>query len=110
MFRAEEAEYSKIVLERALDFFQCENLNDLFMKVGAGEVTGSEVLRKVYPSKSSVKLTFDAVKAFATGGKGRKGKLPQLPVVGVSSTNALQIAPGCYPLPGDEVLALRSLV
>ncbi len=106
VFRAEEAEYSKIVLERALDFFQCENLNDLFMKVGAGEVTGSEVLRKVYPSKSSVKLTFDAVKAFATGGKGRKGKLPQLPVVGVSSTNALQIAPGCYPLPGDEIVGI----
>ncbi|MGC6476616.1 MAG: RelA/SpoT family protein [Parvibaculales bacterium] len=106
VFRAEEAKYSKIVLERALDFYQCDTVNDLFMKVGAGEITGSEVLRKVYPSKSSMKLTFDAVKAFATGGKGRKDKLPKLPVVGVSSTNVLQIAPGCYPLPGDEIVGI----
>ncbi len=106
VFRAEDAELNNTVIERALGFYECSEINELYLKVGRGDMTGSDIMTCVYPSKSPGRLVRNAVKALTWRSSGRKEKTPQLPVKGVSSTTVLSIAAQCYPLPGDDIVGI----
>lgn len=106
VFRAEDAELNDKVLGRALGFYECETLDEMYLKIGRGDFSGTEVLSRVYPAKSSGNLVFNAMKALTGRAAARKGIVPKLPVKGISSTTALSIAAGCFPLPGDDIVGI----
>lgn len=106
VFRAEKVDVNDAVLERALAPFECADLPELYVKVGSGEITGSDVLRKVYPRRKSGNFIFKAMQSFTTRRKNPKETIPHLPITGLTSTEGLSIAPDCFPLPGDRIVGI----
>lgn len=106
VFKAEKADLNDTVLERALVPFECENLSDIYIKVGSGEITGSDVMEKVYPNRKRGNVIFKAMKALTARRKSSVDPSADLPVTGLTSAEGLSIAPGCFPLPGDRIVGI----
>ena len=106
VFQAEKKSNDDNHLERALVPFKCETLNDLYAMVGAGQVSGTEVFRKVYPDQKSPGMLVTALNAITSkvGSDGKKNA----PVIGGDSFSAIKFAPETFPLPGDRIVGIMT--
>ena len=106
VFQAEKKSNDDNHLERALVPFKCEILDDLYAKVGAGQVSGTEVFRKVYPDQKSPGMLVTALNAITSkvGSDGNKNA----PVIGGDSFSAIKFAPETFPLPGDRIVGIMT--
>ncbi|MEC8768262.1 MAG: bifunctional (p)ppGpp synthetase/guanosine-3',5'-bis(diphosphate) 3'-pyrophosphohydrolase [Pseudomonadota bacterium] len=106
VFQAEKKSNDDNHLERALVPFECETLDDLYAMVGAGQVSGTEVFRKVYPDQKSPGMLFTAINAITSnvGSDGNKNA----PVIGGDSFSAIKFAPETFPLPGDRIVGIMT--
>ena len=106
VFQAEKKSNDDNHLERALVPFECENLDDLYAMVGAGQVSGTEVFRKVYPDQKSPGMLVTALNAITSkvGSDGDKNA----PVIGGDSFSAIKFAPETFPLPGDRIVGIMT--
>ena len=104
VFQAEKKSNDDNHLERALVPFKCETLDDLYAMVGAGQVSGTEVFRKVYPDQKSPGMLVTALNAITSkvGSDGKKN----VPVIGGDSFSAIKFAPETFPLPGDRIVGI----
>ena len=104
VFQAEKKSNDDNHLERALVPFECETLDDLYAMVGAGQVSGTEVFRKVYPDQKSPGMLVTALNAITSkvGSDGKKN----VPVIGGDSFSAIKFAPETFPLPGDRIVGI----
>ena len=87
VFQAEKKSNDDNHLERALVPLECETLDDLYAMVGAGQVSGTEVFRKVYPDQKSPGMLVTALNAITSkvGSDGNKNA----PVIGGDSFSCL---------------------
>ena len=106
VFQAEKKSNDDNHLERALVPFECETLGDLYAMVGAGQVSGTEVFRKVYPDQKSPGMLVTALNAITSkvGSDGKKNA----PVIGGDSFSAIKFAPETFPLPGDRIVGIMT--
>ena len=106
VFQAEKKSNDDNHLERALVPFECETLDDLYAMVGAGQVSGTEVFRKVYPDQKSPGMLVTALNAITSkvGSDGKKNA----PVIGGDSFSAIKFAPETFPLPGDRIVGIMT--
>ena len=106
VFQAEKKSNDDNHLERALVPFECETLDDLYAMVGAGQVSGTEVFRKVYPDQKSPGMLVTALNAITSkvGSDGKKN----VPVIGGDSFSAIKFAPETFPLPGDRIVGIMT--
>jgi guanosine-3',5'-bis(diphosphate) 3'-pyrophosphohydrolase len=106
VFQAEKKSNDDNHLERALVPFDCETLDDLYAMVGGGEVSGTEVFRKVYPDQKSPSMLVTALNAITSkvGSDGKKNA----PVIGGDSFSAIKFAPDTFPLPGDRIVGIMT--
>ena len=106
VFQAEKKSNDDHHLERALVPFECETLDDLYAMVGAGQVSGTEVFRKVYPDQKSPGMLVTALNAITSkvGSDGNKNA----PVIGGDSFSAIKFAPETFPLPGDRIVGIMT--
>lgn len=106
VFQAEKKSYDDNHLERALVPLDCETLDDLYAMVGGGEVSGTEVFRKVYPDQKSPGMLVTALNAITSkvGSDGKKNA----PVIGGGSFSAIKFAPDTFPLPGDRIVGIMT--
>ena len=106
VFQAEKKSNDDNHLERALVPFECETLGDLYAMVGAGQVSGTEVFRKVYPDQKSPGMLVTALNAITSkvGSDGNKNA----PVIGGDSFSAIKFAPETFPLPGDRIVGIMT--
>ena len=106
VFQAEKKSNDDNHLERALVPFECETLDDLYAMVGAGQVSGTEVFRKVYPDQKSPGMLVTALNAITSkvGSDGKKNA----PVIGGDSFSAIKFAPETFPLPGDRIVGIMN--
>jgi len=106
VFQAEKKNNDDNHLERALVPFECETLDDLYAMVGAGQVSGTEVFRKVYPDQKSPGMLVTALNAITSkvGSDGDKNA----PVIGGDSFSAIKFAPETFPLPGDRIVGIMT--
>ena len=106
VFQAEKKSNDDNHLERALVPFECETLDDLYAMVGAGQVSGTEVFRKVYPDQKSPGMLVTALNAITSkvGSDGNKNA----PVIGGDSFSAIKFAPETFPLPGDRIIGIMT--
>ncbi len=106
---------SKAVLERVLERFEVKAVEDLYVGVGQGLITGAEVMEEVAPGASRKK-----------GGKGKPGgseensvvplharvdneagaDKAQIPIRGLIPGMAVHYANCCHPLPGDRIIGI----
>ena len=106
VFQAEKKSNDDNHLERALVPLDCETLDDLYAMVGGGEVSGTEVFRKVYPDQKSPGMLVTALNAITSkvGSDGKKNA----PVIGGDSFSAIKFAPDTFPLPGDRIVGIMT--
>ena len=106
VFQAEKKSNDDNHLERALVPFECETLDELYAMVGAGQVSGTEVFRKVYPDQKSPGMLVTALNAITSkvGSDGNKNA----PVIGGDSFSAIKFAPETFPLPGDRIVGIMT--
>ncbi|HCN32102.1 MAG TPA: bifunctional (p)ppGpp synthetase/guanosine-3',5'-bis(diphosphate) 3'-pyrophosphohydrolase [Rhodobiaceae bacterium] len=106
VFQAEKKSNDDNHLERALVPFDCETLDDLYAMVGGGEVSGTEVFRKVYPDQKSPGMLVTALNAITSkvGSDGKKNA----PVIGGDTFSAIKFAPDTFPLPGDRIVGIMT--
>ena len=106
VFQAEKKSNDDNHLERALVPFECETLDELYAMVGAGQVSGTEVFRKVYPDQKSPGMLVTALNAITSkvGSDGKKNA----PVIGGDSFSAIKFAPETFPLPGDRIVGIMT--
>ena len=106
VFQAEKKSNDDNHLERALVPLDCETLDDLYAMVGGGEVSGTEVFRKVYPDQKSPGMLVTALNAITSkvGSDGKKNA----PVIGGDAFSAIKVAPDTFPLPGDRIVGIMT--
>ena len=106
VFQAEKKSNDDNHLERALVPLECETLDDLYAMVGAGQVSGTEVFRKVYPDQKSPGMLVTALNAITSKGGSDGNK--NAPVIGGDSFSAIKFAPETFPLPGDRIVGIMT--
>ena len=106
VFQAEKKSNDDNHLERALVPLDCETVDDLYAMVGGGEVSGTEVFRKVYPDQKSPGMLVTALNAITSkvGSDGKKNA----PVIGGDTFSAIKFAPDTFPLPGDRIVGIMT--
>ena len=106
VFQAEKKSNDDNHLERALVPLDCETLDDLYAMVGGGEVSGTEVFRKVYPDQKSPGMLVTELNAITSkvGSAGKKNA----PVIGGDTFSAIKFAPDTFPLPGDRIVGIMT--
>jgi GTP pyrophosphokinase len=105
-------------LEQAVPKFRDATVDDLKAEVGAGHLTGIDVVEAVYPeikknreSRSFFGLGRRGTKSKAKDraknkGKNGKGHKDSVPIKGLIPGMAVHFAICCHPLPGDRIVGI----
>ncbi len=107
-FQKEGYEFDEKAFEDVVSIFNVENLDDLFVEVGAGHLTGREVIEAVFPGTKLKSHSSKVVRLFRRRGK-KKARLAQstsVPIKGLIPGMALHFAGCCHALPGDRIVGL----
>ena len=111
-FEDEGYKFTNKAIRNVLKVFKQTKVKDLFAKVGAGVLTGREVVEAVFPGIRKKKDDGKIVplahardkQAKARGGKG--GKEDGVSIKGLIPGMALHLADCCHPLPGDRIVGI----
>jgi GTP pyrophosphokinase len=102
-FRHDGYEFSEKGLEGALKIFNSAGVEDLYVAVGEGLLTGREVVHAIYPPKPDAKPGKVVPLAAA---RGKKALENAVPIRGLIPGMALHFAGCCHPLPGDRIVGI----
>ncbi len=106
-FRAASNKLTVKGLQGVLKIFKSKSVDDLYVAVGEGHVTGREVMHAVYPASK----TGDKSGKVVSLGKARKKKKGShddtaVAIRGLIPGMAVHYAGCCHPLPGDRIVGL----
>ena len=110
VFKDEQYEMTDKALKEALPVFKKNTVDELFVEVGAGQLTGRQVLETIYPGIKKDKRRNGKVIEFARslGLRRKKQEKPGIPIKGMIPGMALHFASCCSPLPGDRIVGIVS--
>ena len=103
-FRQAHQTLSEKTLESLLPQFQHKTVADLYMAVGAGVITGHELVSKAFPEVKVAKPMPISLKRR----RAKRGKTGDhaIPIRGLVSGMAVHFAGCCHPLPGDRIVGI----
>ena len=104
-FAEEGGTKSTKALKGVLKQFQVPSADDLAIEVGAGHLTGCDVVEAVYPALKKKRRTAKVVPLARARAK-RDGKGDPVPIKGLIPGMALHLAICCHPLPGDRIVGI----
>ncbi|MDX2222270.1 MAG: bifunctional (p)ppGpp synthetase/guanosine-3',5'-bis(diphosphate) 3'-pyrophosphohydrolase [Rhodospirillaceae bacterium] len=106
-FVKEGYELTQKGLAAAIEKLSLPNLEELFVRVGEGRLTGRQVLLAVYPGARTEKddniVNLSQARA-RQGGDGQAS--PAVPIRGLTPGMAVHLATCCHPLPGDRIVGI----
>src|SRR6267378_3786865 len=108
-FRQEGHDLAEKHIEPVLKNFNSATVDDLFVAVGEGLVTGREVVHAVFPPKPDEKAKGEGKPGKVVSlARARKGKASEnaVPIRGLIPGMALHFAGCCHPLPGDRIVGI----
>ena len=107
-FQKEGYEFAEKAFEDVLTIFNVETAVDLFVKVGAGHLTGREVVEAVFPGTKRKNNTSKMAQLFRRRGKKKMGSNinTSVPIKGLIPGMALHFAGCCHALPGDRIVGM----
>ncbi len=107
-FHQEEYELSDKGLNEVLVVFDAETIDDLYAEVGAGHVSGRDVVEAVYPETKEKKKRSLLSISGVTNQFNRKKKVEEkkVPIKGLTPGMALHYAGCCHALPGDRIVGI----
>lgn len=111
IFDEEGYKFTNKAIRNVLNIFKMSKVSDLFAEVGAGNVTGRQVLEAVFPGTRRKKADDKVVpldqarrKQANTGNGADKGK--GISIKGLIPGMAMHFAGCCHPLPGDRIVGI----
>src|SRR5579863_398662 len=102
-FRHDGHEFAEKALSDVLKIFNCAEIEDLYVAVGEGLVTGREVVHTIHPPRPDAKPAKVVPLASA---RGKKASENAVPIRGLIPGMALHFAGCCHPLPGDRIVGI----
>ena len=94
-------EYTDSAISNLLLEFKSDTLDDLFTRVGQGEIAGHDVLKTVFPGiKTDRTLLLDKGKSIARAGEF------SVEITGFAPGMEVSFAKCCHPLPGDSIIGI----
>src|SRR5712692_10478568 len=102
-FRQEGQEFSERPLEAQVKNFNCATVEDLYVAVGQGLVTGRAVANAAFPQPPESK---NKVISLARARRRVKRNEAAVPIRGLIPGMALHFAGCCHPLPGDRIVGI----
>jgi GTP pyrophosphokinase len=105
-FRHDGHELTEKALEGALKKLKCDSVEELYALVGAGNLTGREVIAAVFPG---LKPAAEEKTPGTKRGRPKKatGKESNaIPITGLIPGMAINFAGCCHPLPGDRIVGI----
>ncbi len=97
--------------DTALKVLRLKTLDDLYVAVGSGNLTGRQVLEAVFPGekqeeKDRTETTSDKVVPLTRVRKGPEKDRSGVPIRGLIPGMAVHFAGCCHPLPGDRIVGI----
>ncbi|MGY9002942.1 MAG: RelA/SpoT AH/RIS domain-containing protein, partial [Rhodospirillales bacterium] len=106
-FAGEEYEFAEKTLDSILTTFKAETSDDVFQMVGAGTLTGREILEAVFPGlKPEAKSEQNIVDLSAA--RAKLGSKNAIPIKGLTPGMSVHFADCCHPLPGDRIVGISA--
>ncbi|NQU59534.1 MAG: bifunctional (p)ppGpp synthetase/guanosine-3',5'-bis(diphosphate) 3'-pyrophosphohydrolase [Rhodospirillales bacterium] len=112
-FDEEGYAFADKALKNVLKVFKQKEVDDLCAEVGAGNLTGREVIEAVFPGSRKesgddkvVPLARARTKGAKTGKDGGGGKGDGVSIRGLIPGMAMHYAGCCHPLPGDRIVGI----
>jgi GTP pyrophosphokinase len=106
-FREEGYEYSEKALDEVLRSFKQATVEDLCAQVGAGHLTGRQIVETVFPGTKKKRSMFDRVVPLGRSRNRRpSGDKDGIPIRGLIPGMAVHFAGCCHPIPGDRIVGV----
>ncbi|MGH7048423.1 MAG: RelA/SpoT family protein [Stellaceae bacterium] len=102
-FRQEGREFNERPLEAVLKTFDCPSVEDLYVAVGQGLVTGRAVINAAFPPQHDAKAK---VVSLARARRKFGQHDTAVAIRGLIPGMALHFAGCCHPLPGDRIVGI----
>ncbi len=113
IFKTEGYEFTeKAVTGVVSKFKECENADDVYAGIGAGNIVGRDVFREIFPAhKPEVEKKILEPEDIPTiRRQGQPGlrdiSKDKLPITGLIPGMAVHFARCCHPLPGDRIVGI----
>ncbi|HEY2891704.1 MAG TPA: bifunctional (p)ppGpp synthetase/guanosine-3',5'-bis(diphosphate) 3'-pyrophosphohydrolase [Dongiaceae bacterium] len=106
-FRHDGHEVTEKALSGALKKLKCESVEELYAAVGAGNLTGREVIAAVFPGLKPV--AEEKIPGTKRGRPNKKLGVKEsnaIPITGLIPGMAINFAGCCHPLPGDRIVGI----
>ncbi len=102
-------EFTEKALEGALSVLQQKTVEDVYVAVGAGNVTSRFVLDKVFPGeKPKEERWYWPPLKLRRKKKKLNGASDPIPIKGLTPGLAVHIAECCHPVPGDRIVGIAT--
>ncbi len=110
-FRDASHQVSEKGFDTALKVLRLKTLDDLYVAVGSGNLTGRQVLEAVFPGekqeeKDRTETTSDKVVPLTRVRRGPEKDRSGVPIRGLIPGMAVHFAGCCHPLPGDRIVGI----
>ncbi len=102
-FQQEEQELNEKGLEEALKRLDLDNVDDIYVEVGRGHLTGLQVLHAVYPG---YKPKSRWVRSNFMRWRSKKVDDTVIPIRGLTPGLAVHLSDCCHPIPGDRIVGI----
>ena len=103
-FKNEKIRFSERNLKNILDSFKLKNVDELFLKIGRGELPPFKIILSLFPEKEVIKSNKNIVLLNQIKEKRKSSIL----LKGLTPGMSVHYAHCCNPIPGDSVLAYIS--
>ena len=103
-FKNEKIRFSQTNLKNVLDTFKVDTTDDLFLKIGKGELASFKIILSLFPERKIIQSNDNIVLLNDVKQKRKSSIL----LKGLTPGMSLHYASCCNPIPGDNVLAYIS--
>ena len=107
-FQKEGYEFAEKAFEDVLIIFNVVSVDDLFVEVGAGHLTGREVIEAIFPGTKKSNHRGKVARLFSRRNKKKVSSdlNTSVPIKGLIPGMALHFAGCCHALPGDRIVGM----
>lgn len=112
VFKSEGYEFTEKAVTGVVDQYkECDDAEDIFVGIGAGNIVARDVFRSIFPahkneSDNGKQGTNPEDFPISKPNVERSGKTQPMPIKGLIPGMAVHLARCCHPLPGDRIVGI----
>ena len=103
VFRAEGQEFSEKLVETALPKFKLKNIDELYVMLGRGDLTGKQLNEVVFPYRRLKDVVGNVLPLVRRRSRSVERGVP---IKGLIPGMAVHYAQCCHPLPGERIVGI----